>query len=301
MKKLLGILVLGLLWCNVVYALPKCKGEDYSKWSNCFGTYTSDKGWKYTGEFGNDPGKRHGKGTFIKKTAEQELKYVGHFKDDAFQDYGTLILNLINQNMKIEFKGFWEKPFMRGKETTFFDDGTKSIIVGKFKSLKNISGKMTYISPDGERYYGSVKNSKFHGLGTHYYKDGSKYRGEFKNNKRHGKGTFTWANGKKDKGIWENDKLILKAELNAQITNNLPDVWHKINNKKIEFEKIENNLMTISVVGGPFSDQNLLDFINNLNTKIPAVAQASLVSLVKSNDVDPSSWSFTIKIHLVNK
>ena len=54
------------MWCNVVYALPKCKGEDYSKWTNCVGTYTfdqslkgdfnNDKGHKYTGEFGNDPG-----------------------------------------------------------------------------------------------------------------------------------------------------------------------------------------------------------------------------------------------------
>ena len=92
-----------------------------------------------------------------------------------------------------------------------------------------------------------------------------------------------------------------ETEINTQITNNLPDVWHKINNKKIEFKKIENNLISISVVGGPFSDQNLLEFISNLNAKIPAIAQASLVSLVKSNDVDPSSWSFTITIRLVNK
>ena len=41
MKKLLGIIVLGFLWCNVILAeglLPNCKGTDSFKWTNCFGT-----------------------------------------------------------------------------------------------------------------------------------------------------------------------------------------------------------------------------------------------------------------------
>ena len=212
MKKLLGIVVLALLWCNVVYALPKCKGEDYSKWLNCFGTYTDDKGFKYTGEFGDNPGKKHGKGTFVKNTAVEEFKYVGNFKEDQFHGYATLILNFIDRNIKIERKGFWKEKTMEGEETTFFKDGSKSTIVGKFQSFLKNSGKMTYISSDGERYYGSVKDSRMHGFGTHYYKDGSKYKGEFKKGKRHGKGIFTWANGKIDKGIWKNDQLVERQD-----------------------------------------------------------------------------------------
>ena len=51
MKKLLGILVLGLLVCNTVQALPECKGTDYSKWTNCFGTKSikADKKEPYVG------------------------------------------------------------------------------------------------------------------------------------------------------------------------------------------------------------------------------------------------------------
>ena len=29
--------------CNTVQALPKCKGTDFSKWTNCFGTYTNEE------------------------------------------------------------------------------------------------------------------------------------------------------------------------------------------------------------------------------------------------------------------
>ena len=41
MKKLLEILVLGLILSNAVLAeslLPSCKGTDSFKWTNCFGT-----------------------------------------------------------------------------------------------------------------------------------------------------------------------------------------------------------------------------------------------------------------------
>ena len=56
MKKLLGIVVLGLFWCNVGAA--ECiKG-------NCIngqGTWSLPSGYKYVGEWKN--GKRHGQGT----------------------------------------------------------------------------------------------------------------------------------------------------------------------------------------------------------------------------------------------
>tara|TARA_Y100000590_G_scaffold80277_1_gene89128 strand:+ start:198 stop:398 length:201 start_codon:yes stop_codon:yes gene_type:complete len=42
MKKLLGIVILGLLWFNISFAeskLPPCQGEDYKKFVNCYGSY----------------------------------------------------------------------------------------------------------------------------------------------------------------------------------------------------------------------------------------------------------------------
>ena len=71
MKKLLGIVVLGLLWCNV--GVAECiKGDCI----NGNGTYTYANGSKYVGEYKN--GKIYGQGTY--KWANGN-KYVGEFKN----------------------------------------------------------------------------------------------------------------------------------------------------------------------------------------------------------------------------
>ena len=57
MKKLLGILVLGLLWCNVGFA--ECIKGDCN---NGYGTYTYANGSKYVGEWKD--GKENGQGTY---------------------------------------------------------------------------------------------------------------------------------------------------------------------------------------------------------------------------------------------
>ena len=84
-KKLLGILVLGLLWCNVGFA--ECiKGDCI----NGYGTYiwVSGNSWlngnKYVGEYKN--GKPHGLGTY---TWANGNKYFGKFKDAKRNGQGT--------------------------------------------------------------------------------------------------------------------------------------------------------------------------------------------------------------------
>jgi len=72
MKKLLSIIVFALLLCNTAFALPKCQGEDISKWTMCVGSMTTSKGSKYSGEFKN--GKYHGQGTTTNIAGD---KYVG--------------------------------------------------------------------------------------------------------------------------------------------------------------------------------------------------------------------------------
>ena len=91
MKKLLGILVLGLLFCNTVFALPKCVGEDTSKWTMCeetkiflsgltyFGEWKDGNGLKYVGQWKDN--KKHGQGTYTNADGD---KYVGEFKDGEF-------------------------------------------------------------------------------------------------------------------------------------------------------------------------------------------------------------------------
>ena len=85
MKKLLGILVLGLLWCNVGFA--ECiKGDCI----NGYGTYTYANGSKYVGEWKD--GKENGQGTYTWVSGNTWLngnKYVGEFKDAKRNGLGT--------------------------------------------------------------------------------------------------------------------------------------------------------------------------------------------------------------------
>ena len=220
MKKLLAILVM-LSWCSVVYALPKCKGEDYSKWTNCVGTYTNDEGRKYTGEFGNDPGKRHGKGISVNKkgykfegifkndriyrgtltTPKIDIVYRGQFKNDKFHGYGTLLFN----DLDIEYVGQFKdgRRHGHGREV-----GKDFIYVGEFKD-GNYDGTGTYRNPITKvKYLGQWKNNMWHGQGKLLSpKEKKKYVGEFKEGRRHGYGTMI-QNWKVYKGIWENDKFI---------------------------------------------------------------------------------------------
>ena len=62
--------------------LPSCPASGY--FDNCFGTYTSDDGNKYVGEWKDD--KMHGHGTY---TFNDGDKYVGEFKENNFDGHGT--------------------------------------------------------------------------------------------------------------------------------------------------------------------------------------------------------------------
>jgi len=158
MKKLLGILVLGLLWCNTVYALPDCEGTYSKKWTNCQGTVEVE-GRKYVGEFKN--GKMHGQGTY---TFPGGQKYVGE----------------------------WKNNNRHGQGTTTDLSGAKH--VGEYKNdIKHGQGTMTHA--DGSKYVGEYKNGKQDGQGTQIDADGGKYVGGWKNNKNHGIGTATSPDG----------------------------------------------------------------------------------------------------------
>jgi len=60
MKKLLGIVVLSLLWFANAYALPECKGSNHTKWTDCFTGAKFPDGYTYIGEWKD--GLFHGKG-----------------------------------------------------------------------------------------------------------------------------------------------------------------------------------------------------------------------------------------------
>jgi hypothetical protein len=165
MKKLSLYIFLVLMFCNTLQALPKCEGEDYAQWTNCQGTYLDKDITKpdneskfkitrdFTGEFGNVPGQRHGKGfSKVYKDGNLILTYFGEFKEG--------------------------KP--NGQGTEIFSDGDK--YVGEFKDGK-FHGQGTYTWPNGDKYVGEWKDGKFHGQGTFTGTDGTVKKGIWKNGK----------------------------------------------------------------------------------------------------------------------
>jgi len=126
MKKILGIIVLGFLWCNTAAALPKCIGEDISKWTMCEGTFLFESGRKYIGEWKDS--KPHGQGA---------LTYA-----DGSQTY----------------VGDWRGGLRHGQGTFTYLDGRKYI--GEWiKSEHHGQGTSTEIN--GKKYIGQFRNDKF--------------------------------------------------------------------------------------------------------------------------------------------
>jgi len=124
MKKLLGIVVLGLLWCNVGFADHGHCGECIEgDCKNGYGAYKCVLE-KYAGEFKD--GKLHGQGTL---TMDLEGKYVGEFKDDKLHGLGTF--TYFNGD---KYAGEWKDGMRDGQGTFTFQDG--SVIKGIFKKNK---------------------------------------------------------------------------------------------------------------------------------------------------------------------
>ena len=135
-----------------------CEGDDNKKWTDCKGTFVSESGHKYSGQFKD--------GKILKGTSLYPggAKYIGEFKDYFPHGYGTFV---------------WA-------------NGEK--YYGQWQNGKS-NGNGTKLWKDGKKYMGSFKNDKPHGKGTLYYTDGKKYVGELINGKEHGQGTFTYPDG----------------------------------------------------------------------------------------------------------
>ena len=165
MKKLSLYILLVLMFCNTVQALPKCEGEDDAQWTNCQGTYLDkditkpDEEGKFkitrdfTGEFGSVPGQRHGKGfSKVYEDGSLFLTYFGKFKDDT----------------------------AHGKGTKIWSDGTKYF--GEYKDgIRH--GQGTYTWADGRQYVGEFKDGTQQGQGTFTGTDGTVKKGLWENGK----------------------------------------------------------------------------------------------------------------------
>ena len=166
MKKLLGILVLSLLWCNVGFALPECKGKTYALWNDCVGSA---------------------------KVPNSKAVYTGSWKKGKPEGKGSL-----RWPDGEHFKGDFKNGYMDGFGTYHFNDGR--IYVGEIKKDER-HGQGTTSWPDGEKYEGEYKNDQMHGYGILIVpgddkNKGYKYEGEFKNDLPHGNGKYFFIDGR---------------------------------------------------------------------------------------------------------
>jgi hypothetical protein len=121
------------------YSLPKCEGDDFTKWNNCYGTYTFPSGTKYVGEWKfhseSKNGMYHGQGT---ETFASGAKYVGEHKDGNRHGQGTYTFGKGPWEGD-KYVGEWKDNNPHGQGTHTFANGTKwegLWVEGEFKGEK---------------------------------------------------------------------------------------------------------------------------------------------------------------------
>ena len=196
--------------------VPVCQGSDASRWSYCFGSYTSADGTKYVGEWKD--GKQNGQGT---NSYVGGAKYVGEWKDGKWNGQGNL--NFSNGDNYVggfkdnkfngqgtftspngtKYVGEWKDGKQNGQATCTYANGNK--YVGEWKDGKE-NGQGTYTFTNGDIYVGGFKDEELHGQGTFTFANGTKFIGQFRDSKRNGQGTETFANGSKYFGEYKDDR-----------------------------------------------------------------------------------------------
>ena len=226
-------------------SLPKCKGTDYTKWTDCYGEYKFPR-IEYKGEWKN--GNFHGKG--ILKEAWGAI-YVGDFENNLAHGYGRQEDPNGSwwegeiKNDQLNGKGIWVSDRGDRYEGNFVDmlldgqgsftktDGTKAtgefkkdylngqgkweyangdVATGNFKE-DELNGYGVYIWANGDKYEGNWVDGDKTGKGTFYFGDGGYYEGNFYNNERSGQGKQVYeAGGDIYDGTWKNDFRDGKGE-----------------------------------------------------------------------------------------
>ncbi len=169
-------------------SLPKCKGTDYTKWTDCYGEYKFPR-IEYKGEWKN--GNFHGKG--ILKEAWGAI-YVGDFKNNLANGYGR---------QEDPNGSWWEGEIkndqLNGKGIWVSDRGDR--YEGNFVDML-LDGQGSFTKTDGTKATGEFKKDYLNGQGKWEYANGDVATGNFKEDELNGYGVYIWANGDKYEGNW---------------------------------------------------------------------------------------------------
>ena len=169
-------------------SLPKCKGTDYTKWTDCYGEYKFPR-IEYKGEWKN--GNFHGKG--ILKEAWGAI-YVGYFENNLAHGYGR---------QEDPNGSWWEGEIkndqLNGKGIWVSDRGDR--YEGNFVDML-LDGQGSFTKTDGTKATGEFKKDYLNGQGKWEYANGDVATGNFKEDELNGYGVYIWANGDKYEGNW---------------------------------------------------------------------------------------------------
>ena len=200
MKKLLAIIILGLLWSVNGYSEIKCIKGDCK---NGFGG-AEDKanGKTWVGTFKN--------GKIVKGSmrALPDIQYKGDFKNFKPDGKGEITMGNLNKFYANQNGLFKNGLFIKGTAKILIKDNFN--YNGEMEGMEiNGFGLMTF--PKGDKYEGKFKNGKFNGEGRYTWASGSTWAGNYSNDKRNGLGVFTSSKGSSTLSNWKNGKLIKKA------------------------------------------------------------------------------------------
>lgn len=225
------------------YAYAECISGDCE---NGQGTYLSEDGRKYVGQWKNDT--QNGLGTFTWPDGD---KYVGQWKDGEMHGQGVF-----SGLAGWKYDGLWENSKKEGQGTNISTDGSK--YVGLW-SNGEMHGQGTYVRADGEKYMGLWEHGKMHGQGTYTFPGGDKYVGLWKDDVLDGRSTYYTSKGLIKNVTFENGQLIqskLTLPSKAWFPKHIDDsaFWGMYktsdNETRTELYLLEDNTFCYSFIGG---------------------------------------------------
>ncbi len=218
-------------------SLPACQDSDFTRWTNCFGTYSGTypfaNGDRYVGEFKD--GKRHGQGTL---TFVNGNKYVGEFKGSYFNGQGTFTYTDGDKYVSGFKDGQRSGPGIQYKaDGTVISSNWKSghlidsvaLEINRFPFNAPTQAASAQPSAPEKVQLAAAAQSQLpvcsfpvgqkwtDCFGTQIFSNGSMYVGEFKDGSFNGQGMEYYPNGSiRRQGRWENGNLVQSFAVDTQ-------------------------------------------------------------------------------------
>ena len=186
-------------------SLPACQGNDVSRWTNCFGSFTSPNGNRYVGEVKD--GTYNGQGILYIKNGE---KHEGEFKDGKREGRGTY-----TTTWGQKWVGEYKNDQRSGLGTTV--DPIRAVTSNQISAQSIVSVQPLAAVRRSQLPECSSAIFRHDCFDTQIFPNGAKYVGEFKSDKQNGQGiAYTPSGSIVSQGRWENNNLVQSFAVDAQ-------------------------------------------------------------------------------------